>query len=114
MMQSEKSQAKINIYSEVGVKKREVAIPNEKELECEICCELIPEYRMAKLFHCEHMFCEECLMSYLMLKISRSEEIRCFAPECSGELDEGSAIIASLTPSELKKYKKIKFKSLIR
>ena len=65
---------------------------------------------MACICFCGHEFCELCLIEYIEQKLKNFEMIVCPAEGCEGKLDTDCGLMVSLTESEKKKYRQIKFR----
>ena len=66
---------------------------------------------MARICTCDHTFCEDCLMTYMMFKLKNFQLINCPSEGCPSLADEKCSLFSlGLTDKEKSKYKKIKFR----
>ena len=63
-------------------------------LACDICSEEREEFKMVKLFLCDHLFCEGCTSTFVEGKIKEHELFNC--PTCSLPYDVESVFFLSL------------------
>lgn len=67
---------------------------------CELCYETIKEYRMIKLYLCDHIFCDKCIDKQIAYSLKTFALFTC--PSCNAEHDENSVLFKILNRRERK------------
>ena len=69
---------------------------------------------MKSIGKCSHLFCEECLLSYIDFKISRFENVVCPEQGCEEAIYKNEGLFEKISSDKKNKLKKIQsfYKSL--
>ena len=83
----------------------------QPKLECGICSEELEEFKMVKLFVCDHLFCEGCTSSFVEEKLKMHQLFDC--PSCRSPCDENSVFFFSLNVEEQEKLIQINLRKQV-
>ena len=82
-------------------KKSEDMVVSNRKLVCDICSEEMDDYQMVKLFVCHHLFCEDCISTFVEGKLKMHQLFDC--PSCNSPYDQNSVFFLSLSLQEQEK-----------